>query len=35
MPACAGWAAGSVLHSSATSPERRALVIQVFDPLMT
>ena len=26
---------GSVLHSSAVSPERRALVIQVLDPLMT
>jgi hypothetical protein len=35
MPACAGRAAGSVLHSSAVSPERRALVIHVLDPLIT
>ena len=35
MPACAGWADGSVLHSSAVSPERRALVIHVFEPLTT
>jgi hypothetical protein len=35
MPACAGRAAGSVLTSNAISPDRRALVIQVFDPLTT
>jgi hypothetical protein len=35
IPAYAGSAAGSVLHSSATSPARRALVIHVFDPLIT
>ena len=30
-----GVATGSVLHSSATRPDRRAFVIQVFVPLMT
>jgi hypothetical protein len=35
MPACRGFAAGSVLHKSAISPDRRALEIQVFDPLTT
>ncbi len=35
MPACAGLAPGSVLHSSAVSPDRRALVIHVFEPLIT
>ena len=31
IPLCAGTAAGSVLHSSAMTCERRAFVIQVFD----
>ncbi len=35
MPACRGVARGSVLHSSAIRPDRRALLIQVFDPLMS
>ena len=35
MPLCAGLAAGSVLHSSAINPERRALLIHVLDPLIT
>ena len=35
MPLCAGSAAGSVLHSSAIRPERRALLIHVLDPLIT
>ena len=35
MPACAGVAAGSVLPSSAVSPDRRALVIHILDPLTT
>ena len=32
MPLWAGWPPGSVLHSTAISPERRALLIQVFAP---
>ena len=35
MPRCFGSAAGSVLHSSAISCERRELVIQVLPPLTT
>ena len=35
MPLCFGVAFGSVLHSSAISPDRRALLIQVLEPLMT
>ena len=35
MPLCAGFAAGSVLHSSAISPDRRALLIHVLAPLIT
>src|SRR5436305_168329 len=35
IPRCAGSASGSVLHSSATSPARRALVIQVLAPVTT
>ena len=35
IPLCAGVAFGSVLHNRAISPAWRALVIQVFDPLMT
>ena len=35
MPRCLGVASGSVLHSSAIRPERRALVIQVLAPLIT
>ena len=35
MPLCLGDAAGSVLHSSAISPDRRALEIHVFDPVIT
>ncbi len=35
MPLCRGRAAGSVLHSRAMSPDRRALLIQVFAPLIT
>ena len=35
IPACGGRAAGSVLHSNATSADRRAFVIQVLVPLMT
>ncbi len=34
MPLCRGWAVGSVLHSNAISPERRALEIHVLAPLM-
>ncbi|CAM5675284.1 hypothetical protein SPURM210S_01656 [Streptomyces purpurascens] len=33
MPWWAGVASGSVLHSRAIRPERRELVIQVFEPL--
>jgi hypothetical protein len=35
MPAWAGWASASVRHSSAISPERRALLIHVLAPSMT
>ncbi|SKS06467.1 Uncharacterised protein [Mycobacteroides abscessus subsp. abscessus] len=34
MPVCLGLAMGSVLHSKAMSPDRRALDIQVFEPLI-
>lgn len=35
MPLCRGVAFGSVLHSRAIRPERRALLIQVLAPLTT
>ncbi len=35
MPVWRGLAFGSVLHNRAISPERRALLIQVLDPLIT
>ena len=35
MPACLGEALGSVLQSRAMSPDRRALEIHVFEPLIT
>jgi hypothetical protein len=35
MPVWGGWAVGSVLHSKATSPDMRAFVIHVFEPLIT
>ena len=33
MPVCGGAAPGSVLHSTAISPARRALVIHIFEPV--
>ena len=35
MPRVRGAAAGSVLHSTAIRPARRALVIHIFEPLTT